>query len=114
MSKSVKRILASALAAVVFALALSGSAAADQVNGCSISSIGLDGDDPSFRLTFVCDGNLYYTNPGGSCPTASTNAVRLWESMAMAAMLAGKKVNLYYAALGTCTVRTLQMLEVVK
>jgi len=114
MSKSVKRILVSALAAVVFALALSGSAKADGVSGCSISSIGLDGDDPSFRLTFVCDGNLYYTNPGGSCPTASTDAVRLWENMAMAAMLAGKKVNLYYAALGACTVRTLQMLEVVK
>jgi hypothetical protein len=34
--------------------------------------------------------------------------------MAMAAMLAGKKVNLYYAPLGACTVRTLGMLEVVK
>ena len=114
MSKSLQRVLVSTLAAVAFVFALSGAARADKVNGCSISSIALDGDDPSFRLTFVCDGNLYYANPGDGCPTASTAAVRLWESMAMAAMLAGKKVNIYYAALGTCPVRTLQMLEVVK
>jgi hypothetical protein len=114
MSKSLKRVLASTVAAVVFTLALSGSAKADRVNGCSITSVALDGDDPSFRLVIGCDGIAYYTNPGGACPTASTAAVRLWESMAMAAMLAGKKVNLYYATLNGCPVRTLQMLEVVK
>jgi hypothetical protein len=114
MSKSAVRVLASTLVAFAFALALSGSAKADSVNGCSISSIGLDEGGYGLRLTFVCDGNLYYTNPGGGCPTVSNEAARLWENMAMAAMLAGKKVNLYYAPLGACTVRTLGMLEVVK
>ena len=33
---------------------------------------------------------------------------------AIAAMLAGKKANLYYPALGACKVRTIQMLEVAK
>ena len=114
MSKSVKRLLVSALVAIAVVLAPSGSAKAEGVNGCSISSIGLDEGGYGLRLTFVCDGNLYYTNPGGSCPTVSNEAARLWENMAMAAMLASKKVNLYYAPLGACTVRTLGMLEVVK
>jgi hypothetical protein len=34
--------------------------------------------------------------------------------MAMAAMLTGKKVNIYDAPLGACTVRTIQFLEVAK
>ena len=114
MSKSVKRLLVSALVAIAVVLAPSGSAKAEGVNGCSISSIGLDEGGYGLRLTFVCDGNLYYTNQGGSCPTVSNEAARLWENMAMAAMLASKKVNLYYAPLGACTVRTLGMLEVVK
>ena len=113
MSKSVKRLLVSALVAIAFALALSGSAAADMV-GCSIATIGLDEGPYGLRMSLVCDGILYYTNPGGSCPQASAEAVRLWENMAMAAMLTGKKVNIYYAPLGACTVRTIQFLEVAK
>lgn len=114
MSKFITRLLISVIGISAFCLSASSEAKADTVNSCTVSIIGLDFGGLGPRLKVLCDGKWYYTNPSSPCPSATMDQVKLWESMAMTAMLSGKKINISYPTLGTCADRTIQNIDVVK
>jgi hypothetical protein len=99
---------------VVFAYLLSSNtatAAVSTLTDCQPNTVALDGWSASARLKINCkDGNWYYTNPGGSCATADIDMVKLWQSMAMSALLSGKKLNVYYDS--ACGNRTIVNMDV--
>jgi hypothetical protein len=108
------RILVVSLAVAVFALVQSSAAKADSAT-CSPSSVSLDFGGAGARLILTCDGVVYYTNPGGSCPTLSIDAVKLFENMSMSALLAGKKVSIFFPTLSaSCGVPAIGNLSVLK
>ena len=101
------------VAALAFGASSSARAAVD--SPCSIGIIGLDQNGERLRLKVQCDGGWYYTNTGASCASTSNELVKMWESMAMSAMLAGKKVNVHYhPATSDCVDRMIYNLDVIK
>lgn len=69
--------------------------AASAVKTCTVTGVEYDG-----RLMIDCSGdsNRYYgyASSSTSCVVAGADKVKVWESMLLSAMIAGKTVNLTY------------------
>jgi hypothetical protein len=109
MSRFVTRVLVSLAAASAFSLSISGTARADNPGRCAVTSISLDG-----RLMVDCGGNTYYafSEGGGNCGNSPMDRIKVWESMAMSAMLSGKQLEVYYTIPSGCSVRIFTWMRV--
>jgi hypothetical protein len=76
---------------------LSGSALAADANGVTISAVGVDATG-AFYLTTSSGFFWARETAGEQCSTkvGSIEAKKMWVSIAQAAMLSGKKVNIVY------------------
>lgn len=108
MSKFIVRTLASLVAASAFCLSIAGTAHATNTGACSVTSVALDD-----RLILTCGGSTYYafTN-NDSCGSTSTEKMKMWESMALSAMLAGKQIEIWYTNPVGCGVPVFTWLKV--
>jgi len=76
-------------------VALPAYAATGQTTNCVVYDVGVDTNGT--RLTFHCVNDFKdYTAGYAGCPTAGIEQVKQWHSQAMAALLSGKKVNLWW------------------
>ncbi len=88
---------------------LGGRAKAGTTPSCTVTSVFYD---PG-RLDVLCDGVQYYTNPGGTCHTASIDDVKVWYSIAMAAYLSGKRLGISFEdPSGSCGNNTIWSLQI--
>lgn len=114
--KQMKNTIKIALASIGLFLsigAFSGPAKAALSNNCAPTIISLDFNGlpspPRMRIFCSADGNNYYTNPNSSCPAASIDQVKMWQTIANSAFLSGKKLNIGYTSCGVD--RSIQSLE---
>ena len=98
------KLAACAIGAVMSFFAFFGTAQAATLSNCQPSLVDLDfhGAPNSSRLRIFCtaDNTSYYTNPNSSCPAASVDMVKMWESIATSALMSGKKLNITYTSCG--------------
>jgi len=98
MSKS--QIIKIALSAALSGLALTAGAGnahatASSTSGCTVYDVGADTNATKLTLHCVGDSHHYSTNYT-TCPAVNTEQVKMWESMMMAALLSGKKLNIWW------------------
>ena len=80
----------------VFAVATNAFAATGVQNACTIYDVGVDTNGTRLTIHCVNDSNHYTAGYGGTCPVAGADQIKAWHSQAMAALLAGKKVNIWW------------------
>lgn len=93
MKKTIVQALMTVIAATMITVgAVSPAKAAGSAVTCSVSNVAVD-----WRLNVACSGKWYnsYIEADGKCPAQPINSIRMWETMALSAMLAGKSVQLY-------------------
>ena len=84
-----------ASASVIALIALPAFATPGQTSNCVVFDVGVDTNGS--RLTFHCfnDANDYTAGYAG-CAQPGIEAIKQWHSQAMAALLSGKKVSLWW------------------
>ena len=94
-----------AVAAALVAVPFSARAVNGSTTACVLWDVGTDTNGT--RLTIHCtnDTNHYTAGYSGCSPAAGPEQIRQWHSQAMAALLAGKNVNLWWN--DTCGTRAL-------
>ncbi len=92
---------------VLLVLLLDGRATAADGIGCTVSEVQYD----STRLKVVCSGVEFYTNPGGSCHTTGIDDVKVLESIAMAAFLSGKLLDISFES-GACVSNAIYSIKI--
>src|SRR5262245_32876639 len=76
-------------------VALPAMAATGTTNNCIIWDVGVDTNGT--RLTLHCTNDVnHYTAGYSGCAAAGIEQIRQWHSQAMAALLAGKKVSIWW------------------
>ncbi len=106
-----------ALSITAFAITLAAGAGSASAAGpgatmaCTLVGVSADNSASPMRTTLSClsDANLYSTGYGGTCPAISLELQKLWESMAMAALLSGKKLNIWWN--DTCGSRAITSIQ---
>lgn len=102
MSKSqlVKIALSAALSCLALTAGARNAHAGGSTGQCKVYDVSTDSNATRVLLHCYDDSSLYITNEA-ACPASpaispSTEQVKLWESMIMAALLAGKKITIWY------------------
>jgi hypothetical protein len=82
------------------------AAASGHENGCTVSNVSFGVGPQGSRLYVMCtSGTFYYMYLNGStnapngtagCATASIDALKLWQSEAIAAKLSGKTIQIWW------------------
>jgi hypothetical protein len=54
------------------------------------------------EVQVYCNGTWYYGDSNSSCGTYGVDTVKVWQSMAQAALLSGKKLYIEYNSGATC------------
>jgi hypothetical protein len=95
-SRSTKYVCTALLAAgAVAAVAIPAFAATGQTHNCVIFDISADTN--ASRLTVHCTNDTnHYTAGYSGCPATNTAQIQMWHSQAMAAMLSGKKMSIWW------------------
>ena len=82
--------------AMATALFLVSGHAAALSNTCTVSKVGYTGNGGG-TLQIVCGGTFYFAfGSSGTCPTASADTKKAWQSLAQSALLSGKPVFIEY------------------